>query len=520
MQRQSLDKELSAKAPSASESGANPHLPDSSIQGRNASRLLRAVAKKHNISSTKSLVAAYNAATDENERAVLLGWLRKYGEGSIDCLKPEVVLEYSELAKVAHVSEQDAKVLRKLVYGLGSLIQRDEFLDENVAKALLSALTWVDATAYGDPAQLIILARRLLLSLSSEPRLHRHNFAKYEANFLELHQVFFLLQSIGRDHVLEQEKRELRQAVTQKRDLMELSVVYYPVFFHFELIQQAVERLEIEDAPSRLTQVTRRAAAGIYGGMHVFHFLRKLAGGDIEPTSIEDAYRKGQAAIANAGVLEREWYDILQMLTEARLRALKEERKCELLTLAYDAAMEGQRKTTREDYQKALRFGIVQEMSLLASDRDSRQDARRKATTKLVELATNQAISEKWIHDADILTLILDALHMIHSMGEQKQEIAESLRKIQQSCDEHAKVTLTIWLDGNTVEEKLLMQRQEVRNEHHEDLFAKIRAIVGYLDLSIVRSKIEDLKKTYLHDNFATVSASGFVSVRHKSHPC
>ena len=251
------------------------------------------------------------------------------------------------------------------MYALASRIRPGEFLNENVAKALLNALTWVDATVYDDPAQLIVLAKKLLFSLSSDLRLTKHNFAKYEANFLALHHVFLLLHSIGRGYLLEEEKKELRRVVAQKKEEMKLSIAYYPVFFHFELIQQAVERLEIENAPSRSAQVTRYAASGLYGGMHVFHFLRKLAGGDIDPTSVEDAYRKGRAAIANLGVLEHEWYDILQILTAARLSALKEEKKCELLALAYNVTIEGQRKTRRANDQKTLRFGIVHEMRLL-----------------------------------------------------------------------------------------------------------------------------------------------------------
>ena len=160
MQTQAFNEELSAGGPSASGSGGNRHLSDSNIQGKDASRLLRAVAKKHNIVSTESLVVAYNATTVLNERAVLRNWLLKYGETREDCLKPKSVLEYSELAKVAHVSEQDAEILRNVVYDIGSLIRPDEFLDKNVANALCTALTWVDATVYDDLAQLFALAKK------------------------------------------------------------------------------------------------------------------------------------------------------------------------------------------------------------------------------------------------------------------------------------------------------------------------------------------------------------------------
>ena len=515
MQSEALVEETTAGGPSASGDVVRPGKSDSHVKELDNPKLLRTVAKKYGVESTKLLVAAYNATTVKDERGVLLHWLRRYDEWKDDCLKPKHVLRYAELAKVAHVSEQDATVLRNLVYNFGSLIRPNEFLDEDVAKAMLSALTWVESSVYDDTSRLADLGLDLLLSLSSRPRLTRQNFLKYEANFLCIHQVFFLLQTIGRGHLLEEEKKRLRRIVAQKKEEMELSILYYPVSFHFESIQQAVERLEIQDTPSSLRKAKRYAASGLYGTMHVFHLLRQLTGGDVDPTSIEYAYRRGRAALANAGVSEREWYDILQILTAARIRALKEERKCELVVLAYDAAMEGQRKTTREKEQKALRYGILQEMRLLASDKDFCQDGRKKAMAKLVELTTSAVISESWIHDADILVAILDALHVIHSIGEQNENIGDALRSIQRSCDERTKGTLKVWLDGNTIEEKL--QHQEHADNEYEDPFDKIGASVGYLHPSTIRSNIEELKRTYLHDNFATVSAIAIVSPRHES---
>ena len=506
MQSRFSDEEPSEKGPSASGSGSRLCLPDSNVQKGTGPKFLRAVAKKYDIVCTASLVAAYNAAKDDNERAVLLQWLRKYDESKNDCLKPTGVLEYAELAKVVHVSEQDANMLRKLVYGLGSLISPGEFLDEDVAKALFSALTWTDSAVYDDAAQLTDLGLDLLLSLSSRPRLTKHNFLKYEANFLCIHQVFFLLQSIGRGYFLEEEKIEFRRVVAEKREEMKLSLRYYPVSFHFQLIQQAVERLEIENAPSALTQAKRRTIAGLYGGVHVFHFLRKLAGGDIDPSAVEDVYRKSRRAIANAGVSERQWYDLLQILTAARLGALKEETKLELLVSSHDLVMEGHCQIKREEDMKALRYGIILEMRILANT-SSCKHVRKEATKKLTEIAINQAVVEDWLHDADVVVALLDALHEIHTFDEDNSETARALKEMQQACADRAKTALTSWLGNDTMENKLQMQRKEVTSKDREDVFLKIGKNVGFLPLSTILTNVEDLEKTYLHDNFAKVSA-------------
>ena len=138
----------------------------------------------------------------------------------------------------------------------------------------------------------------------------------------------------------------------------------------------------------------------------------------------------------------------------------------------------------------------------------------------LVALATNQAISENWVHDADILTEILDSLLIVHKINEQNQETADAIRKIQQSCDGQVRKTLSAWLDGNTMEEKLQIQCQEDTYNEHEDLLAKTGATVGYLHPSTIRSNIEGLKRRYLHDNFATVSAFNFILIKHKLSLC
>ena len=508
MQYQPLDEELPVGGPSASESGGRPYLPDLNIQQRYHSKLLRALARKHDIVSTKSLVAAYNATTDENERSVLLVWLREYGQRSDECLEANAVLEFVELAKIAPVFEQDADILRQLVYALHSRIRPDEFLDEFTAKALLSALTWVNPTVY-DAEQLTDLTFALVSSLSSVPTLTKQNFLEYEANFLGLHQAFFLLHSIGRGDLLEEEKNMFRIVVAQKKEEMELSSTYCPVSFHFEIIQQAVERIETEDSPSDLAQVTRQyVRGGVRSLTHIFHVLRNVVNFDIEPEAIEDGQSKPSRRLrATMGTLARGWYDVLQILTSARILAVNEKTSdLSALTYCYDATIEEQRKTRKKSDQKALRFGIIQEMRLLASSKDSSDDLCKDATRKLVDLATSQAILENWIDDADILTAILDALYEIHSVGDQNEEAANALRKIQQSSDKRGERTLTNWLDGKTMEEKLQMQRPEVTNEKHEDMFTKIGADIGYLNPSIIRSNIENLKRTYLHDNFATVS--------------
>ena len=494
-----------AGGPSASGEGSRPCQSESDVEELDNPKLLRAVARKYGIESTKSLVTAYNATTDKDERGVLLRWLRQYNRRNQDCSRPEAVLEYAELAKIVPRVDQEERLLRNFVYALRGRIHEGEFLDERIAKALFSSLTWVESSVYDDPAQLVVLATDLVSSLSCRPRLTKKNFSQYEATFLAIHQTFFLLHTIGRGSLIEGEKKDLRRAVAKKKEEMKYSITHYPVHFSFALIQQAVERLEIENAPSHLKKTKEYAATGLYGGMHVFHFLRKLVCGDIDPAAIEDAYRKSQEAIASAGVSERQWYDLLEILTAARLCALKSDSKIELFIKSYEVAIEGQIKTRQKEEQKALRYGIIQEIKILASQGSS-DDVRNEATTKLIDLATKRAVQEKWMDDLDVLIAFFNAVHEIHVMGEYKPRTEEALREMVRFCQDHAEETVGSWLGGRNLEDKLQMKRQEETNKEREKVFISVGRDVGYLPSSTIHGNVEDLKKTYLHDNFAKVS--------------
>ena len=73
MQSQALVADPAAGGPSASGDGGQLRQSDSDIEEIDNPKLLRAVAIKYGIESTQSLVAAYNATTDKDERGVVNG---------------------------------------------------------------------------------------------------------------------------------------------------------------------------------------------------------------------------------------------------------------------------------------------------------------------------------------------------------------------------------------------------------------------------------------------------------------
>ena len=510
MQSQAPDEGPSSGAPSASRIRGRPAVERSVIEERYDPKLLRAVAYKRNIDSTKSLVAAYNAATAKDERAVLLGWLCKYHERSADCLTPRAVIDYAELANIAPRSTKENDILKDLISDLTSCICEGSFLPPSFAAALYSALVHVIPSAYDDVQQLVAVARKLLGTFSGEPRLTRRTFAKHEATLLALQQTFFLLREANQLEIEEDEKQELRRTIAEKERTMKFSCKHYPVSFHFKALRQATERLKDEDTASRAAQMKQYLMFGLCGFVDVFHFLKNLAKGDIDPAAIEEAYVRNQAAIDNMGVAKRPWFDHLRSLMAKRLETSKDETKLGHFKSEFDAAMESQHKTIKGDDLKALRFGIIQELRQLVIQTSS-TIVRKEVTTKLVMLATTRTIFEEWFDDEDVFTAFLDALHEIHTTSDENQETAEAFRLMQQSCEGRTGSTFRAWLGGDAMEDKLeTRDRPEVRAEHNA-VFVKIARGVGYVPLNTIRSNIEDLKERYKHDSFAKVSSRFYV---------
>ena len=475
-------------------------------------RILCAVAKKYNIDSTKSLVVAYNKATAKDERAVLLKWLRNYEKRKKECLSHESVLEYAELARIKPRSIQDKDVLKSLVFSLRTCIREGEFLENNVAAALYKALVHVDPVVYGGVAELLMVAKKLLSSLSPEPRLTHDNFAQYEATFIALRQTLFLLLKTNQNGVYAKEKHELRRAIAEKEKTMELSCNYYPVSFHLKTLRQAVEHLRTVDSSSFVTHAMQFIGCGLCGFLHVFHFARNLARCDIDPAAVQDTYRKAQVAIANMGVLKRPWFDSFRNLMLTRQEASEDEMKFGNFENNCNVAMEHQRNMKNGEDLKALRYGIVRELGILALEGLS-EDARIAATTKLVDLATQQAISEGWSGDIDILVTLMEVICELHGKGQLNEDIENALLVLHQSCEGLAQGALTEWLGGSSVEDKLAPRCPRKPDVEYKDLCNKAGKDVGYIPLAILHLTREKLRKKYLHDEFTTVLPQKHIQV-------
>ena len=459
--------------------------------------LLRAVVGKYNIHNTKSLVAAYNKTTDKEERDVLLGWLRKYQERREDCLTQKAVLEYAELVNIAPRSISEEGLIKDLISDLCSCIPEGEFLPPSFATVLYRALVHVDPSVYGGVAELAVVAKKLLGSLSARPKLERENFSVHKGTFLALQQTLFLFLKSNQSEIDEEEKRELRQTIAAKERALEPSCNYYPVKFRFQVLRQAVERLEARDT-SRIAEVFL-ITGGFCGSAHVLHSLLMLACIEICPEAVQRAFRKARVAVEDMGVLKRPWFNSFHNLMAAKLEAAKDETKLGIFRSVCSTTIENQRRMKNREELKALRFGIIDALGMLAIEGSSER-TRREATIRLSNLAAQQAIGEGWIDDDDILIALLDVIHEVHKTGQYNETTKEALLAVHRYCGGFARGAMIAWLDGKTMEEKLRAGSSPAIQPERKELFIKTRKDVGYTPLTG-----ELFRQAYLRDDFATV---------------
>ena len=499
MQARAPDEGPSGSRTSASETGGQPVPQDVEIEERYEPDVLRVVAEAHNIDSTRSLVAVYNESTNEDERAVLLGWLRKYHERWEDCLMPKAVLEYAELASIVPRSTNAEIIVKNLIGDLCFCIFDESFLAPSFAAAVHLALVHVNPSPYSGVSQLLFVARKLLGCLSATPKLTRENFSVHRGTFLALQQTLFLLLKGNHGRINKREKQRLRQAIAKKKRTLRLSCKHYPVYFYFEALRRAVDRLEVGDAvSSHLTQEKPRIYSGF---VHVFHFLRTLASNNSE--EVQRACTEGRVSVGDVGTAKRPWFDSFRDLMAARLEAAEDKMKIDLFWSVCSITIENQQNMENSANLKALRFGIIHELSMLAIEGSS-ESTRIEATIGLSDLATQQAISEGWIDDDDIFITLLDVIHEVHKIGQCKEKTTEALEALYQSCEGFARGALMVWLDGESMEDKLQAE-SPLAAQQHKDLFIKICRDVDYNPFASTDSKEEELKKRYLRNDFATV---------------
>ena len=493
------------------EDGSGAELPPER-QGHNTSdeKKLRALIRQKSVDCTTSLVRVYNGSPAGETEKLLQQCLRIYGETKEKHVNADNVMEFVELCKMKPRTEDDNELLREVVFFLSDLIPSDKFADERVAKALHRSLLWTAPAIFQQQlAKLVALAIKLTTSLHPTPRLTITNFLQHEAIFLALHEVFVLIQRTTGEKVAMEEKKSFQSGLRTKRSSMGGSCRYYPVQYYFRLIEQSIQRLELDEETSPILKAVHCLYITSCVFLHISYVMKQIVKLNINPSQLRALPGILQELVAGIDVAERQWYDLLQELCVAGRKAVDDHRMLEIFEESYKTVEESVWKMRLNEDSRALLFGLMQELRHLALARGS-AEVRASGSSKLFSLAV--AVSQgSWINDKQIVEALLCCLHAVHSRG---NDAASAMRSSQQLIDAvksgAVKKAVEQWMGDKPLDEKL---REPVyaSSEPAGDLFAAIGREFNHIPLQEARANVELLKSRYRRDAFATVRFFTFI---------
>ncbi|MCG8387071.1 MAG: hypothetical protein MJA30_16105, partial [Cytophagales bacterium] len=476
---------------------ANEGAPSSELTvqvGGSSLRALQERMEKGDITSTESLVKAFNAAQTPQEQRALQQGIQKYIEWfngqSVGDLTPAATQEYTCLAHI-QATPENRWLLERYFNNLCNKIDKEyQHSEKPLIEALEYTLQNMDSAVFdGNPAPLTHLGDKLLAKLDpGSNEFTKATYPTHRSTLYALHQTLILIQRIAPDKWDPTREEGLYSRFKARIQAISASTKYYPIRYHARLLKQSLQRLE-EDQ-SRLQDRLKRVGHGLEGMIYLYQGVRALADLEVDLEAFKSCYESLQAALDKPHIDKRPWYDSHQLMNYASLLSLKDptqygEFEDRLQTFqSKEAGM-------REKDRTALRFGIVQQLRVLALG-GLTQQVRKQSIQWLKELAQ----PEEWGGDPAVMEGLLDGLASIavHSQGAEKEQAKEALDSLTHKPELRrrdkyvpwrtarfaAQSAITQWL-GNcpTIDDKLsTLPAPAAAPDSSESLFLAIKSLL------------------------------------------
>ena len=465
----------------------------SSLTEFDKAKMSRKLSRMHSIVDTPSLVKAYNDEPEKTKQQILAEWIYRYREIQDKSQISDAIRELAELTKIKPRADQDLSLLRFIFGEIRDRLKPRGYPEKNVGKALYEALLWTHPDHFLNES-LTKMTQNVLSSLSSSPQMYNTIFEDYEATFLSLRQAIVRLRDLSHAEVSWTDWQALRKTVKEKRQTLMSSFKYYPVSFHFNIIEQGIECLDVTDLPF-VAQLLNCASCDSCS-------LMKLVRGSSSSNAHGDASFSRRGMGANSA----QWYQLYCELEDARLKTLRNKTDAVKFLRKYDELKKRQETIVKGESRTALRFGIIHELCQLSLH--GTDDVRQETTMKLLELSSTDVRNNDWINERVIFEALLEAVYRVHKKGNLRRETAEALREMTKMESPLQQEVVVEWLGSVTVEDKLRMQDDEMTATWQRNLlFNAIARQVGYIPFAVIRKNIEGLKKAYTSDSFTTVRA-------------
>ncbi|GMH46053.1 hypothetical protein BSKO_14017 [Bryopsis sp. KO-2023] len=493
-------------------------------QGRSASMVLWTRMAKEDITSTEALVEALNAAQIPEDRSALQEWARAYIEwfngepiGNLTLRQGAALKEYSLLAGIQPNSTQQKDILREYFDSLHRKIQEDRLGSASLIEAMEYTLQTMDSDMFErDPTPMFQLGDEFFAKLDPARTIFtKAAYRTHRSMLYVLHQTLRLIQQISPNQLDPNQEDGLYTRFRTKMQAISESAQYYPVCYHARLLEQSLQCLASAGNEACFHDRLRRAGKGLQGILFFYRGVKALATLDVDMDSFKTGYHSLQAAFTSKRIRAESWYGWHQAMQHACLLNMEDAAQHHVFTECLRGLQKKEASMSRPADRKVLRFGLVQQLCLLALE-GATAEVRKACVEELVSLANREC----WLEDFDILEELLESLAVIavYSQGDKEKEDAEVALEVLTGGTLGGKAPvqegIKAWLGCQTLEEKLNILSSPGAGPALGSLFNRInemlrkgpreafQALQTPLSIQEVHQALRD---HYLHANFAQV---------------
>ena len=455
--------------------------PSLAATGRSASMALQERMAQVDITSTEGLVKSLNEAQIPEEQQNLQEWVRAYvswfAQQPIETLTPALIQEYTCLADIRADQAGSRQLLASYFNSLCNKIQVGQYGEEPLIEALEYTLQTIDSRVFaGNPAPLIKLGNELLARLDPDKNaFNKATYPTHRSTLYALHQTLVLLKQIDPNRWDATQNQGLySQFKAQVQAIAETAQYYYPICYHAQLLKQGLKRLETEGLQVRLQEGLRRVGLGLQAGLYFHQAARALAVLDLEVNTLMSGTQSLQAALTSQHIKAKPWYDALQQLNQSCLSVLEDGAQYASFRERLEALKDNKAIIRKEKYRKALRYGVVQQLSLLALEGPT-AEIRQESTAELGSLLGS------WSVDAEIRDALLTSLTDIHAgsqVGDQSSSAGALSRSLFSSISHSVRSRASAGSQGSSIEAmSATAVREGLKSYYQESDFAQVRSL-------------------------------------------
>ena len=443
---------------------------------------LQQLMRQEGVPDNKALVAALDAAPPEEQRPWIEAAIQWFATQPIETLSPAAIQDYAALSHI-RVNSEHRELLERYLHSLCRKVKDGSFGEKPLIQALAYSLEHLDPTIFtNDSTSLFRLADNLLEKLKqSKNAFTKRTYPTDRATLEALCQTLSLAEKMEPGQLDKQAGSLYQNFSNQLQELAQAS--YYPISYHAQFLEQALELLAKTEESSQRQQVWKGCQAvfhGLEGGLYFYQGINKL----IPFSSLEvlsnfstipfkssySAFTKSYAIIKEilpkSKSDENDWYNNLLKMCDRCAKILQEDTsRCDFLE-SYLNIQKLRVAVTKGE--KALRFGLVLQLQLLALSGPTPE-----VRTRIIGQLQTLAQPASWGADADVMAGLLDSLALVavQSQAERASEAAMASEALEGLT---AEASAFQWLAEQTLDDKL---------QHFRDQFTAQRETAGQGDM-------------------------------------